>query len=344
MNQSDGGKLVRISVDAMGGDFAPAEIVKGSVEAARQGGIEILLVGPPEIIENELRKHDTDGLPIQIVPASEYLVEGEHPAIAIRKKRDASIAVATRLVRDGKADAVVGVGPTGGVVVSALTFLGCVADLSRPVVGGPFIGLNKNMIALDLGGNVGCQPYQLLDFAIVGTVYAKKYLNIGNPRVGLLSIGAEEGKGNEQNQATYPLFKASNLNFIGNVEGLDLLSGRADVIICDGFVGNIVVKFTEAMGHATARWLEKKLSGKISDEELKALTKEYIAETNMADTLGGGPLLGINGVAVVAHGRSKAPEVTGAIQQARYAVDTNLVENLRVELEKAHQAIGYRKE
>jgi glycerol-3-phosphate acyltransferase PlsX len=344
MNLSGDERVVRISVDAMGGDFAPAEVVKGSVEAAREEGVEILLVGPQDTVESELRKYNTDGLPIQIVEAGEYLVEGEHPAVAIRQKRNASIVVATKLVRDGKADAVVGAGPTGGVVASALTILGCVADLSRPVVGGTFIGLNKRMVAMDLGGNVDCQPYQLLDSAIVGTVYAKKYLNIENPRVGLLSIGAEEGKGNAQNQETYPIFKKSNLNFIGNVEGLDLLSGRADVIICDGFVGNIVVKFTEAMGYATARWLEKNLSGKISDEELKALTTAYIAETNPAEALGGGPLLGVNGVVVVAHGRSKAQEVTGAIQQARDAVETGLVEDLRVELEKAHQEIGYRKE
>jgi len=344
MNLSDEGKIVRISVDAMGGDFAPAEIVKGSVDAAREEGVEILLVGPRDVVESELRKYDTAGLSIQIVQASEYLVEGEHPAMAIRQKRDASIVVATKLVRDGKADAIVGAGPTGGVVASALTILGCVASLSRPVVGGVFIGLNKKMVAMDLGGNVDCQPYQLLDFAIVGIIYAKKYLNIENPRVGLLSIGAEEGKGNAQNQESYPLFKDSGLNFIGNVEGHDLLSGRADVIICDGFVGNIVVKFTEAMGHATARWLEKNLSGKIADEELRALTTAYIAETNPAGALGGGPLLGVNGVVVVAHGRSKSPEVTGAIQQARYAVETGLVENLKVELEKAHQAIGNRKE
>lgn len=344
MNPPGGERMVRIAVDAMGGDFAPAEIVQGSVDAAREERVEILLVGPQDVVESELRKHDTDGLSIQIVPASEYLVEGEHPAMAIRQKRDTSIVVATKLVRDGKADAVVGAGPTGGVVASALIILGCVANLSRPVVGGVFIGLNKNMVAMDLGGNVDCQPYQLLDFAIVGTVYAKKYLNIENPRVGLLSIGAEEGKGNAQNQETYPLFKDSSLNFVGNMEGLDLLSGRADVIICDGFVGNILVKFTEAMGHATARWLEKNLSGKIADEELKALTTAYITETNPAEALGGGPLLGVNGVVIVAHGRSKAQEITGAIQQARYAVETGIVESLRVELEKAHQAIGYRKE
>jgi glycerol-3-phosphate acyltransferase PlsX len=331
---------MRISVDAMGGDFAPAEIVRGSVEAARKGGVELILVGPEDIVKAELSKHNTDSLPIQIIHASQYLVEGEHPAVAIRQKRNASIVVATKLVRDGKADAVVGAGPTGGVVACALTFLGCVAGLSRPVVGGTFIGLNKKMIALDLGGNIDCRPDQMLDFAIAGTIYAKKCLHVENPRVGLLTIGAEEGKGNAQNLAAFPLFRKSNLNFIGNVEGLDLLSGRADVIVCDGFVGNILVKFTEAMGYATASWLEKRLSGKITDDELKALTAEYIAMTNAAETLGGGPLLGVNGVAMVAHGRCKALEITRAIQQARDIVETGLVENLKTELEKAHQAIG----
>lgn len=330
-------RAIRIAVDAMGGDYAPAEIVKGSVDAARNKGVEILLVGPADIVKSELSKHDTEGLPIEIVPASEYLVEGEHPAMAIRQKRDASIVVATKLVRDGKADAVVGAGPTGGVVSSALTFLGCVAGLSRPVVGGSFLGLNQKMVAMDLGGNIDCRPDQLLDFAIVGTIYARKYLNIENPRVGLLTVGAEEGKGNAQNQAAYPLFKESRLNFIGNVEGHDLLSGRADVIICDGFVGNILVKFTEAMGRATARWLEEKLSGEIANDKLKQMTSEYIAKTNPADVFGGGPLLGVNAVAVVTHGRSKAPEITGAIQEARRAVETGIVEILKTELEKVHQ-------
>jgi len=344
MNLSKEGKLTRVAVDAMGGDFAPAEVVKGSVDAARKGGVEILLVGPQEVVESELSKHDVNGLPIQIVQASQYLVEGEHPAMAIRQKHDASIVVATKLVRDGKADAVVGAGPTGGVVASALTFLGCVAGLSRPVVGGPFLRLNEKMIAMDLGGNIDCRPDQLLDFAIVGTIYARKYLGIENPRVGLLTIGAEEGKGNAQNQAAYPLFKESGLNFIGNVEGLDLLSQRVDVVICDGFVGNILVKFTEALGRATAKWLEKNLSGEIDNDKLKALTAAYIAETNPADAMGGGPLFGINGVAVVSHGRSRAPEITGAIAVACRTVETGLVESLKVELEKAHQVSNYREE
>jgi len=331
-------RAIRIAVDAMGGDFAPAEIVKGSVDAARENGVEISLVGPLDIVKNELSKHDTQGLPIEIVPASEYLVEGEQPAVAIRKKRDASIVVAIKLVRDGKADAVIGAGPTGGVVASALTFLGCIASLSRPVVGGPFLGLNPKMVAMDLGGNIDCRPDQLLDFATVGVVYARKYLGIEQPRVGLLTTGIEEGKGNAQNQAAYPLFKESGLNFIGNVEGYDLLNNRVDVIVCDGFIGNILMKYTEALGKASARWLEENLSGKIADDKLKALTATYISKTDPLGTFGGGPLLGVNGVVVVSHGHSRAREITNAISEARHAVETDLVEVLKVELEKAHQA------
>ncbi len=165
---------MKISVDAMGGDFAPEEIVKGSVTGAREYGVEIALVGPVESIEKELAKHDTSDVNIEIVEAKEYLVEGEHPAYALRQKRNASILVATKLVRAGKADAVLGAGPTGGVVASALQVLGTVEGMSRPVAGGAFLGFAPNTVLMDLGGNVDCRPDQLLDFAIVGTVYAKK--------------------------------------------------------------------------------------------------------------------------------------------------------------------------
>lgn len=202
-----------------------------------------MLVGPAERLEGELAKHDRSGTNIEIVATNEYLVEGEHPAYALRQKRHASIIVATKLVKEGRAAAVVGAGPTGGVVASALQVLGTVEGVARPVVGGPFLGFAPDTIMMDLGGNVDCRPDQLLDFAIVGTVYARKMLNIPNPSVALLSVGAEEGKGNEVVRESYPLFQKSGLNFIGNVEGYDILSGRANVIICDGFVGNILVKF-----------------------------------------------------------------------------------------------------
>ena len=232
---------MKIAIDAMGGDYAPEEIVKGAVAGAREHGVGIVLVGPTELIEKELTKYDSSGLDIEIVHTSEYLIEGEHPAFALRQKRKASILVATKLVKEGKADAVIGAGPTGGVVASALAVLGTVEGIARPVAGGAFLGFSPKTIMMDLGGNVDCRPDQLLDFAIVGTVFAKKMLGIENPTVALLSVGAEEGKGNEAVKESFPLFQQSGLNFIGNVEGYDIPTGKANVIICDGFVGNIVV-------------------------------------------------------------------------------------------------------
>ena len=330
---------MKIAVDGMGGDYAPEEVVKGAVSAAREYGVQITLVGPSETMAKELAKHDSSGLDIEIVNASEYLVEGEPPAYALRQKRDASIVVATGLVKAGKADAVVSAGPTGGVVAAALYILGTMEEISRPVAGGSFLGFAPKTVMLDLGSNVDCQPYQLLDFAIVGTVIARKMLNIPNPTVALLSVGAEEGKGNELVKESYPLFQKCGLNFIGNVEGYDITSGRANVILCDGFVGNIVVKFGEALGKTIARWLEDRVKGKLPDDEIKEMVNELVLATNVADARGGGPLLAVNGVACVAHGRSRHEEIARTIGQAKVAVERDLVGTLKTELAAARRKL-----
>jgi len=316
----------------MGGDFAPQEIVKGTVAAAREYDVAIALVGPEEQMKQELANYDCSGLNIEVVHTDQYLLEGEPPAYALRKKPNASVFVATRMVKDKKADAVVSAGPTGGVVASALAILGTVGGLSRPVAGGTFLGFAPNTIMLDLGSNVDCPPHQFLDFAVIGTVLARKMLNIENPTVALLSNGAEEGKGNEMVKQSFPLFKRCGLNFIGNVEGYDIPFGRANVIICDGFVGNIVVKFGEALGKVIGSWLEGKLKGKVADGELKAITDELWWSTNIADARGGGPLLAVDGVACVAHGRCKAGEIRQVIGQAKLAVEQDWVGTLKMEL------------
>lgn len=335
---------MKIAIDGMGGDHAPLEIVKGAVAAAREYGTGIILVGPEEVMKQELTRYDCSALDIEIVHTDEYLIEGEQPALALRKKRNASIAVATRLVKEGKADAVVGAGPTGGVVVAALQYLGTVEGISRPVTGGAFLGFAPQTLMMDLGGNVDCKPEQLLDFAVVGTVYARKMFGIANPTVAILSNGAEEGKGNQQVKDTYPLLKESGLNYIGNVEGYDIPYGRANVIICDGFVGNITVKCCEALGKNICRWMEDKLAGKIAEGELSAMVNELYRATNMADTNGGGTLWAVNGVACVAHGRCKAPEITGVIGQAKAAVESNIVEAVKQELAAYRQRSLQRKE
>ena len=331
---------MKIAVDGMGGDYAPEEVVKGTVNAAREYGVDIVLVGQEKRLEEELSKHDLSGLNIEIVHTDEYLIEGEPPAYALRKKPNSSVVVATKLVKEGKADAVVSAGPTGGVVASALYILGTIGEISRPVAGGAFLGFAPNTVMMDLGSNVDCQPHQLIDFAIVGTVMAKKMLNIQNPTVALLSSGAEEGKGNEQVKESYSLFQKSGLHFIGNVEGYDIPSGKANVIICDGFVGNILVKFVEALGKTICQWLEDKVKGKLSESETREIIKELMLATNVANAMGGGPLWAVDGVACVSHGRSKHEEITKTIGQAKLAVEQDLVGSLKTELATARQKMN----
>ena len=323
---------MKISVDAMGGDFAPADVVQGAVIAAKNSGTGMVLVGPQEKIKAELEKYDTAGLDIEIVHTDEYLVEGEQPAYALRTKRQASIALATKLVRDGRADAVFSAGPTGGVIAAALGILGMVEGISRPVLGGPFIGFAPKTVVMDVGGNVDVRPDQLLDFAIVGTVFTRTLLDIPNPTVAILSVGAEEGKGNELGKSAYPLFKKSGLNFIGNVEGYDIPTGKANVIVCDGFVGNILVKFYECMGHVEARWLENKLKGKLPEDDIREICGSLLKMTNAADASGGGPIWAVNGLVIKAHGRSKYDEIARGLEQAKTLVEKDIVKALKTEL------------
>ena len=338
------GASIRIAVDAMGGDYAPEEIVKGALEAARLNPIEIVLVGDPEEVEFQLARHSMgDGRaahlesPIRVVPAEGKIVEDEHPVQALRHKPRASIAVATHLVKQGEADALVSMGSTGAAMASAALILGTLGGLERPCIGGPFLGLAPRTVVVDMGSSVDCRPALLLDFAAMGCVFARTFLGIERPRVGLLSTGAEESKGNRQVAEGYQLFKRSNLNFVGNVEGMDFFTGKADVIVCDGFVGNILVKFTEGLGAAMAAYLKKALEGKLPPGELEPLSSKVWDINNLPKKMGG-PLFGVNGAVVVGHGSSKADGVVGAIDTARRCVELNLVESMRTELDSLRQA------
>jgi phosphate acyltransferase len=323
---------MKIAIDAMGGDFAPGDIIQGAVKGAREAKVGIIFVGQQDKIKAELAKNDVSGLDIEVVHTDEFLVEGEQPAYALRQKRSASIAVATKLVREGKAQAVYSAGPTGGVIAAALSILGMVEGISRPVIGGPFIGFAPKTIVMDVGGTVDIRPDQLLDFAIVGTVYARTLLDIPNPTVAILSVGAEEGKGNDLVKNATPLFKNSGLNFIGNVEGYDLPLGKANVVVCDGFVGNILVKFYECLGRVEARWLEGKLKGKLAENDIKEICGSLQRMTNAAETTGGGPIWAVNGLAIKAHGRSKAEEIARGIAQAKMMIEKDVVGSLKKEL------------
>ena len=333
-------KVVRVAIDAMGGDYAPGEIVKGAVLATKGGEIEAILVGRLPLIEAELAKYDTTKLAIRCVKADEFIQETEHPALALRRKPDASIAVATRLVKEGEADAMVSAGSTGAVVAATFMVLGTLEGIERPVVGGTFVGFAPKTIVMDLGGSVDCKPSHLLNFAVIGSVYARKLLDVANPTVALLSIGTEEGKGNDLVRQSYTLLHKSGLNFTGNVEGSDIVTGRANVVLCDGFVGNILVKFYEGMGKTIAEWLKNILAGHLAPKDAEDITAQLISLTNIADTTGGGPLLGVNGVVIKAHGRSRAQEIAKAVSMAKQVVDSDLVETLKSELSQIRQNLN----
>ena len=331
---------VKIAVDAMGGDYAPSEIVKGSVQAARELGVEIILVGMKANVEGELAQIDTTNLPVRLVEAAEVIKDGEEPAFAVMRKPNNSVAVATRLVKSGEADAMVSAGSTGASMVAALQYLGTLPGIERPMAGGAFLQLAPKTVTLDLGANVGCQPYHLVDFAVAGSVFAKTFLGIESPTVGLLNVGAEEGKGNQLAKEAYPLLEKSGLNFIGNVEGMDIPRGKADVIVCDGFVGNILVKFCEGIGRAVSQWITDELKDKFVTAEVEKIAKKLYGLMSPGAVMGGGPLWGVNGVAAIAHGSSQAPQIVGTIKQAKLAVESGFVSMLRAELEKAQARIS----
>jgi glycerol-3-phosphate acyltransferase PlsX len=318
----------------MGGDYAPGEIVKGAVSAAEQGGVEVALAGPTDTLEMELAKYNISHLPVRCVAASEVITEDEHPALAIRHKPDASVAVVARMVKIGDADAMVSAGSTGAMATSAVLFIGTIEGVERPAVGGPITGFAPNTILMDCGANVDCKPYQLLSFAVMGCVYAERLLNIANPAVGLLSSGSEEGKGNELVRETFPLLQKSGLNFIGNMEGSDVLSGRANVIVCDGFVGNILLKFYESMGDYAGDAIRKKLKGNPLLRHAGKILDEFISLTKVTEgeSMGGGLLWGIDGIAFAMHGNSRAPQVARTIMRAKEAVKIDLVNSIKSEL------------
>jgi len=327
---------LRVAVDAMGGDFAPGEIVKGAVQAARNLGAEITLVGVKEAVENELEDIDTAGLPIHVVEATETIEDGEQPALAVMRKPNSSVAIAARLVKEGKADAMVSAGSTGATMVAGLMQIGTLPGIERPVIGGAFLQLAPDCIVIDLGANVDCQPYQMVDFAAIGTVYASTFLGIENPTVGLLNVGSEEGKGNKQVKEAFTLLKDSGLNFTGNVEGMDIPGSKANVIICDGFTGNILVKYSEGLGKTVKKWLTEELADDLSASRLKEVTDRLFRLISPGEVTGGGPMWGVDGVACIAHGASKAPQIVNTIEQAKLAVESGFVDKLRVALEKVH--------
>lgn len=319
---------MKIVVDAMGGDFAPIETVKGAVEAAGELGVEIVLVGDENKVRAELANYDTEKLAISVVHAPEVIEMGEHPAGAIRKKKNSSIVVGARLVKEGAGDAIVSAGNTGAAMGSALLGFGRIKGIHRPAIAQIMPTVKGVTLLLDVGANAECDPQNLQQFAVMGSIYSSKILGAAYPRVGLLNIGEEETKGNPIYLEAYQLIKETGLNFIGNIEGRDITTGVADVVVCDGFVGNVVLKFGEGLARDLMSMIKEELKKNIFVKIGAALVfsqaKGLRKRIDYAE-YGGAPLLGVNGICIICHGSSHARAVRNAIRVARECVETNVV-------------------
>lgn len=327
---------MRIAVDAMGGDNAPGEIIKGALLAKKELGVDIVLVGIPDIIEENLKTLDIKEQ-VDIVPASEVVGMDEHPGTAVRRKKNSSIVIATKIVKNKEADALVSAGSTGAQMAAGLFGLGRIKNVERPAIVTVLPTRTGRVVLLDAGANADAKPKHLVQFAHMGSIYAEKVLKINSPKVSLLNIGSEETKGNELAIETFKLLKEQvNLNFFGNIEGRDILSGDTDVVVCDGFVGNIVLKFAEGMANTVFSLLREELS-KAAGTKLGALLAKpafkSIKKKMDYNEYGGAPLLGVDGVSIICHGSSKAKTIVNAIKVAKQCVETDFVNKVKHSIE-----------
>jgi glycerol-3-phosphate acyltransferase PlsX len=313
--------MLTVAVDAMGGDQAPKPEVDGAIRAAKSLGVRVILVGREDLLRQELQSHeDYHSLPIEIHHASEQITMHDSAARAVRSKRDSSLRVASRLVRDGHAQGFVSAGNTGAVMATAKMVQGVVPGVDRPAVAGVFPTLTGSpVVMVDVGANVDCDPRMLAQFAVMGEIYSRVILRRDNPRVGLLSIGEEEHKGNEMTRAAMPLLKSLPINFIGNVEGRDIYTGKADVIVCDGFIGNVALKVSEGLVEMIKSMLQESLEATITRKIGYVLSKAAFTDFKRRvdySEYGGAPLLGVKGVCIICHGRSNANAIKNAIRVA----------------------------
>src|SRR5580700_9782251 len=312
--------MLTIAVDAMGGDFAPKNEVQGAILAAVELDVSVVLVGMEDVVRRELALHpEAEGLPIRIQHASEVITM-EDSAKAVRTKRDSSLRVAAKLLRAGEVHGVVSAGNTGAAMVTAKTVQGMVRGVDRPALAGAFPTVKGSpVVVIDVGANVDCSPEMLAQFAVMGEIYSRIIFHNPNPRVGLLSIGEEEHKGNELTRAVTPLLKALPLNFIGNVEGRDIYSGIADVIICDGFIGNVALKVSEGLVEMITDMLHESLAATVTRKIGYVLSRAAFTDFKRRvdySEYGGAPLLGVKGVCIICHGSSNANAIRNAIRVA----------------------------
>lgn len=323
---------MRIAVDAMGGDHAPDEVVRGAVDAAREFGLEIALVGRPEAVEASLRGANAAGLAVEVVPASEVIGFDEAPVQAVRHKKDASLVVALRLLKEGKADAVVSAGHTGALMAGGLFSVGRIKGVDRPALSTVVPTRHGFAFMLDVGANADSSPENLLQFAQMGSIYSERVLGVSRPRVGLLSIGTEEEKGSKLTKAAHALLKDAGVNFIGNMEARDILEGASDVVVADGFSGNVAVKATEGAAAVLMGMIKEALMSSVTSKLgallVKPALKGVASRMDYAE-YGGAPLLGLDGAIIKCHGSSRARAIRSGIKVARDYVQNRCIEIIR---------------
>ncbi len=326
---------MKIAVDAMGGDHGLLATVKGSVDAVKELGIDVILIGNEEKIKNELLKSEYSGNNIKIVNAEEVITNDEEPAMAIRRKKQSSMVIGLNLVKDKEVDAFVSSGSTGALLAGGLLIVKRIKGVDRAALAIPYPTKKGISLLLDAGANTDCKAKYLQQFAVMGSIYAEKILNISNPKVSLVNIGTEESKGNELSKEAYGLLKETNINFMGNIEARDIPEGETDVLVCDGFVGNIILKLTEGLAMSIFSMLKEEfmssVKSKIGALLLKSGLRKFKKRLDYTE-YGGAPLLGTKGVVIKAHGSSDAKAIKNAIRQAKVFVENGVIEKIEDEI------------
>ena len=329
---------MKIIVDAMGGDNAPMAPVEAAVRAVKELDVEIVLVGKKEVVEKELSAYDYPNDKISIANADEVITNHEEPAKAVRSKKNASVVVAANMLKKGEGDAMLSMGNTGALLASGLLIVGRIKGILRPALATLLPSAKGPKMLIDAGANTNCKPENLVQFGIMGSIYMKNVLGIESPTVGLMSNGEEEGKGDELTKETFPLLKKAPINFIGNIEGRDVMEGTADVITCDGFVGNVILKTVEGMGHVVSTKVKnifmKNLFTKLGAIFVMGGLNEFKQSMDYRE-YGGAPLLGLNGLVVKTHGSSTSKEVCNSIIQCLTFKEQRINEKIREAIQKA---------
>jgi glycerol-3-phosphate acyltransferase PlsX len=331
--------MLTIAVDAMGGDHAPKVEVEGAIRAATALPIRVILVGLKDVVSKELELHPQAAkLPIEVYHASEFITMEDSAAKSFRAKKDSSVRVASRLVRDGEAHALVSAGNTGAVMATAKMTLGMIRGVQRPALATAMPSERGTpVVLLDVGANVDSTPEMLAQFAVMGEIYSRAIFHIASPRVGLLSIGEEEHKGNELTKSAAPLLKSLPINFIGNVEGRDIFTGMADVVVCDGFIGNVALKVGEGVVEMITKILKESLHATVTRKLGAVLSRAAFRDLKKRvdySEFGGAPLLGVKGVSFICHGRSNAHAMKNAIRVAAEFAEARLNEKIEAELDR----------